>query len=153
MIAGRSEDASGGPGGPGGSLGRGASGGPGGSLGRGRSGGSGGPGVPPDADRWLVPLPAAARPPLRVFVSGVPQTEGTDYRVERRDGVRVLAFERPLQREGRLGFWRWTLMFFSIAGSYGRDDSVDVQYAVGGRTRVAIGLPIVAPSRSSAPGQ
>lgn len=109
--------------------------------------------VAPDPERWLVPLPAAARPPLQVFVSGVPQTEGVDYRVERRDGAHVLVFDRPLRREGRLGFWRWALMFFAIAGSYGRDDSIDVRYEVSGAARVAIGLPIIAPGRSSAPGQ
>jgi hypothetical protein len=101
----------------------------------------------PDEHRWIVPLPSAARPPLRVFVSGVPQTDGQDYSVEERGGGRALVFARPLHQEGRLGFWRWTLMFFSIAGSYRKNDSVDVQYDVGGRPRVATGLPIVPPRR------
>jgi hypothetical protein len=100
------------------------------------------------SERWLVPLPAAARPPLRVFVNGVPQAEGVDYEVERApEGGRALAFARPLQKEGRLGFWRWALMFFSIAGTYRRHDSVDVQYESGGETRVATGLDIVPPKR------
>lgn len=104
-----------------------------------------------DESRWLVPLPPDAEPPLDVFVSGVPQRRGRDYEVERRGGRSVLTFSRPLQKEGRLGFWRWTLMFFSVAGSYGRDDSVDVRYRAGGQARVATGLEIVPPRKAGAP--
>jgi len=93
------------------------------------------------SERWRVPLPRGAEPPYRVFVSGVPQEEGTDYEVE----GRMLAFTRPLMKEGRLGIWAWTLMFFNIKGSYRRNDSVDVQYAIAGRPLVATGLEIVPP--------
>ena len=100
-----------------------------------------------------MPLPRAARPPLRVFINGVPQTEGVDYGLERMpDGRRALAFSRPLQKEGRLGFWRWALMFFSIAGTYRKHDSVDVQYESGGETRVATGLDIVPPNEGRTTG-
>jgi hypothetical protein len=91
--------------------------------------------------RWRVPLPPGAEPPYRVFVNGVPQTEGSDYRVERGE----LAFSRPLRKEGRLGFWRWLSMFLSIAGTYRQNDSVDVQYRQGGRDRIATALEIVGP--------
>jgi hypothetical protein len=101
--------------------------------------------VEPDSERWLVPLPRGARPPIEVFVSGVPQKAGVDYDLEPRAGADLLAFRRPLEREGRLGFWRWTLMFFSIAGTYRRNDSVDVRYTVHGEPRVATGLEIVPP--------
>jgi hypothetical protein len=90
------------------------------------------------ATRSLVELPPGAEPPYRVFINGVPQVEGRDYRVK----GRTLMFDRELEKEGRLGFWRWTLMFFSIAGTYRRHDSVDVQYRLGGRDRVAVGLDI-----------
>ena len=90
------------------------------------------------ATRSLVELPPGAEPPYRVFVNGVEQAEGRDYRVK----GRALLFGRELRKEGRLGFWRWTLMFFSIAGTYRRHDSVDVQYRQGGRERVAVGLDI-----------
>ncbi len=99
------------------------------------------------SDRWLVPLPPAAKPPYRVFVNGVPQTEGEDYRLE----GHALAFARPLVKEGRLGVGRWTLMFFNIMGTYRRNDSVDVEYTVGGRPRVAVGLDIVAPDTGPEP--
>jgi hypothetical protein len=90
---------------------------------------------------WKVPLPRGAEPPYRVFVNGVPQTEGEDYRV---NGA-VLEFARELRKEGRIGFWRWTLMFFSIMGTYRRDDSVDVEYSHAGTRRLAVGLEIVQP--------
>ena len=90
--------------------------------------------------RWRVPLPRGAEPPFRVFVNGVPQTEGEDFEVRGRE----LHFFRPLEKE-RLGAGRWTAMFFGLFGSYGKNDSVDVQYRLGGRELVATGLDIVPP--------
>jgi hypothetical protein len=92
--------------------------------------------------RWRVPLPRGAEPPYRVFVNGVPQTEGEDFKIE----GHALVFDRPLEKE-RLGMGRWTAMFFGLFGSYGRNDSVDVQYRLGGREAVATGLDIVPPPR------
>jgi hypothetical protein len=92
--------------------------------------------------RWRVPLPRGAEPPYRVFVNGVPQAEGRDYVVEGHE----LLFSRPLEKE-RLGLGRWAAMFFGLFGSYGRNDSVDVQYRLGGRETVATGLEIVPPER------
>ena len=89
---------------------------------------------------WRVPLPRGAEPPYRVFINGVPQTEGEDYEVRGRE----LQFSRPLEKE-RLGVGRWTAMFFGLFGSYGRNGSVDVQYRLAGRETVATGLDIVAP--------
>lgn len=95
---------------------------------------------------WRVPLPADARPPYRVFLNGVPQVEGRDYRVRGRE----LLFERELAKEGSLGFWRWTAMFLSLFGTYRKNDSVDVQYEAGGRAKVATALDIVPPPVPSA---
>jgi len=89
--------------------------------------------------RTRVDLPAAVERPFEVFVNGVPQAESVDFRV----AGRALVFERDLRREGKLGFWRWASNFLGIAGSYGRNDVVDVVYAVGGRRQVATGLPLV----------
>ena len=36
-------------------------------------------------------------------------------------------------------------MFFGVAGTYWKNDSVDVVYDVGGRRTVASGLPIIPP--------
>ena len=91
-------------------------------------------------DRWRVPLPAGAERPYRVFVNGVPQQEGRDYEVRRHE----LQFFRPLEKE-KLGVGRWTAIFFGLFGSYGKNDSVDVQYRLAGREAVATGLDIVPP--------
>jgi hypothetical protein len=92
------------------------------------------------SEKWRVPLPPAASPPLRVFVNAVPQEEGRDYEIVGRE----LVFSRSLMKE-RVGFWRWTAMFFALFGSYGRNDSVDVEYTVDGRKQVASALDIIAP--------
>ena len=89
-------------------------------------------------NRTLVDLPAAVERPFEVFVSGVPQREGPDFRVVGRS----LVFERELRREAKLGFWRWASNIFGVAGSYGQNDVVDVVYAAGGRRQVATGLPL-----------
>jgi hypothetical protein len=89
------------------------------------------------AARSVVDLPAGIRPPFEVYLNGVRQQQGADFRVE---GA-ALVFERSLEREGRLGFWRWLSMVLGIAGSYGRNDTVDVIYELGGRRHVATGLP------------
>lgn len=95
------------------------------------------------ATRSVVDLPQGAEPPYRVFVNGVPQTEGEDYRVK----GRTLLFEHELVTEGRLGFWRWTLMFLGIAGTYRQHHSVDVKYDQDGSEQVATGLEIRSPHK------
>ena len=91
---------------------------------------------------WRVPLPEGAQPPYRVFVNGVPQREGSDYRVRSHE----LHFSRPLEKE-RIGLGRWTAMFLGLWGSYGKNDSVDVQFRRGGRETVATGLDIISPDQ------
>jgi hypothetical protein len=89
-----------------------------------------------------VPLPRGAEPPYRVFVNGVPQREGEDYVVVGGE----LQFARRLEKE-KLGLGRWTAIFFGLFGSYGKDDQVDVQYQLGGRTAHATGLEILPPGQ------
>ena len=93
------------------------------------------------AEAWTVPLPRDVREPFQVYVNGVLQERGRDYDVS---GA-TLVFTKPLAQEGRLGWLRWTSIFLGIAGTYRKDDSVDVVYDAGGRRRVASKLPIVAP--------
>ena len=82
--------------------------------------------------RTRVPLPSQVPAQFEVFVNGVPQERGRDYRVE----GRALVFERELKKEGRLGPWRWFLGAWGI-GTYRQNDSVDVRYEVGGRPQIA----------------
>lgn len=92
------------------------------------------------SDVWRVPLPPAAKPPLRVFVNAVQQEEGRDYEL----GDGELLFSRSLVKE-KVGFLRWTAMFLALFGSYGRNDSVDVEYTVGGQKHVATDLAFIPP--------
>jgi len=68
-----------------------------------------------------------------VFVNGVPQVAGTDYEAV----GSVLLFPRPLEKEGKLGFWRWLSMLLGIAGTYRKHDTVTVVYTHGGQKLVA----------------
>jgi len=85
-----------------------------------------------------VEIPPHVTGDIEVFLNGVPQVEGRDYR---RDG-RTLVFDRPLAREGRLGAIRWLSMLAGVAGTYRQNDSVDVVYDSGGKRLVATDLPI-----------
>jgi hypothetical protein len=91
---------------------------------------------------WLVLLPSGLPAEIEVFLNGVPQRAVEDYR---REGDALL-FQRPLAREGKLGFWRWLSLFLGVAGTYRQDDSVDVVYEAAGRRTVASGLEIRPPS-------
>jgi hypothetical protein len=92
------------------------------------------------AERTRVQLPAGIAEPFEVFVNGIRQEPGRDFR---RDGDE-LVFDRRLAREGRLGFWRWLSLFLGVAGTYRQNDSVDVIYeAAGGGRVVANALPLV----------
>jgi hypothetical protein len=96
-------------------------------------------------ERWRVRLPAGVRPPFEVYVNGVRQRPHADF--EYRDPPGVLLFDRPLAKEGSLGFWRWLIGAFGI-GTYRRNDTVDVTYEVGGRPMVAHALDIEPPRRT-----
>jgi hypothetical protein len=95
-----------------------------------------------------VRLPPEVPAEFHVFLNGVPQREGADYRVERGAGTaRTLVFDRELKKEGKLGAWRWFLGAWGI-GTYRQNDSVDVRYEAAGAPRVIEGLDIEPPSTS-----
>jgi hypothetical protein len=99
--------------------------------------------------KWRVPLPSNVQEPFEVFVNGVPQDRGDDYEVRGRE----LLFDKPLDKEGRLGALRWLSIFLGVAGTYRKNDSVDVVFEAGGRRTVAANLPIVPPrARETGPG-
>jgi hypothetical protein len=84
-----------------------------------------------------VRLPGGVTPPFTVFLNGVRQEEGRDFRLQ----GGTLVFDRELVQEGKLGFWRWFLGAWGI-GTYRRDDQVDVAWDAGGQPRVAHKLTI-----------
>lgn len=83
-----------------------------------------------------VELPGDVPEQFEVFVNGVAQQLGRDYRVQ----GRTLVFTRSLAQEGRLGALRWASMFLGVAGTYRKHDTVDVVYERDGRRVVATGL-------------
>jgi hypothetical protein len=89
---------------------------------------------------WRVRLPPGVRTPYEVFVNGVPQELGRDYRVSSGE----LVFTRELVRQ-KLGPRAWVLGFWGI-GTYKRNDEIDIRYQVDGSPRVAQGLEITPPS-------
>jgi hypothetical protein len=83
-----------------------------------------------------VELPPDVPEQFEVYVNGVHQESGTDYRVQ----GRTLIFKRSLAQEGSLGAVRWTSMLLGVAGTYRKHDTVDVVYKRDGRRAVASGL-------------
>ena len=92
-------------------------------------------------ERSRVQLPAGVGERFEVYLNGVPQVAGRDFRREGND----LVFDRKLAKEGRLGFWRWLSIVLGVAGTYRQNDSVDVVYENAGRRLVASGLPFSRP--------
>ncbi|MGZ4312118.1 MAG: hypothetical protein ACXVR1_08450 [Solirubrobacteraceae bacterium] len=89
---------------------------------------------------WRVTMPAGIRPPFEVYVNGVRQELGSDYRVAEGE----LLFERELVRQ-KLSGWAWFMGFWGI-GTYKRNDEVDVRYEADGQPMVAHALTITPPS-------
>ena len=87
--------------------------------------------------RSRVRLPRDVREPYEVYLNGVRQQLGVDYRVS--EGA--LVFERDLRKD-RISGWRWLLGAWGV-GTYRQNDSVDVRYAApDGSPRVAEALDI-----------
>ena len=80
-----------------------------------------------------VRLPRGAQPPIRVYVNGIEQTEGTDYKLAGGDVI----FARPIVKEGKLGPIRWLSMLIGLVGSYRKHETVDVEYHLGGEVKLA----------------
>jgi hypothetical protein len=87
--------------------------------------------------RSRVALPPGVSGDFEVYLNGVRQEPGTDYRVE----GGTLVFDRELRKD-RISGWRWFLGAWGV-GTYRQNDSVDVRYdAADGTPRLAEGLEI-----------
>jgi hypothetical protein len=69
-----------------------------------------------------VPLPPEVRSPFEVYLNGVRQEPGADYRVEHG----ALVFDRALRKD-RVSKRRWLLGAYGV-GTYRQDDSIDVRW-------------------------
>jgi len=85
-----------------------------------------------------VRLPAGAERPISVFVNGVPQEEGADFRIERGSVV----FTRPILKEEAVGLARWTAMFLGLFGTYRTHETVDIEFRRDGQPILASDLPV-----------
>jgi hypothetical protein len=84
-----------------------------------------------------VKLPRGARPPFAVFVNGVEQREGDDYRVSAGE----IVFTRQIVKE-RVGAGRWLAMYLGLFGTYRKNETVDLQFQRDGRTDLVSDLPV-----------
>jgi hypothetical protein len=85
-----------------------------------------------------VRLPRGAEPPIRVYINGVEQREGTDY--ELRPGE--LVFQRQIIKE-KVGVGRWMAMYLGLFGTYRKHETVDVEYRLGGKVQLASDVQVV----------
>jgi hypothetical protein len=85
-----------------------------------------------------VRLPAGAEAPIRVYVNGVEQVEGSDY--ELREGE--IAFARPIVKE-TLTPGRWAAMYLGLFGTYRMHETVDVEYSLRGELKLASDVAII----------
>jgi hypothetical protein len=85
-----------------------------------------------------VRLPDGAEPPVKVYINGVEQTEGEDY-VAR--GTELL-FNRPIFKE-EVSKGRWLAMWLGLFGSYRKHETVDVEYQLGGQTKLVSDVEIL----------
>ena len=85
-----------------------------------------------------IRLPSGAEPPITVYINGVEQQEGRDYRVV--DGE--IVFVRQIVKEAKVGIGRWLAMLIGLFGTYRRNETVDIEFQRRGRIELASDLPV-----------
>jgi hypothetical protein len=74
-----------------------------------------------------------------VFLNGVRQTEGEDYRVR---GGEII-FSRPIVKEGKVSGVRWLAMLLGLFGTYRKHEVVDVEYRLRGKTQLTSDVEVL----------
>lgn len=82
-------------------------------------------------------LPEGAEAPYVVYINGVEQSEGPDYRV----AAGELVFTRPIIKE-KVGTGRWLAMYLGLFGTYRKNETIDLQFQRGGKTELLSDLPV-----------
>ena len=85
-----------------------------------------------------VRVPRGAEPPIVVYVNGIQQTEGEDYRIARGE----IVFARLIVKE-QVGGIRWLAMLLGLFGTYRKHETVDVEYRLGGQAKLASDVEIL----------
>ncbi len=73
-----------------------------------------------------------------MHINGVEQSRGEVW--EMRSGE--IVFTRPIVKE-RVSKGRWIAMYMGLFGSYERNETVDVEYTLGGQTKLASDVEIL----------
>ena len=84
-----------------------------------------------------VKLPAGAEAPYVVFVNGIEQREGADYRVSAGE----IVFSRDIVKE-EVGKGRWLAMYLGLFGTYRKNETVDLQFVRDGKTELLSDLRV-----------
>lgn len=84
-----------------------------------------------------VKLPGGAEAPYTVFINGVEQSEGDDYRVSAGE----IVFTRQIVKE-KVGTGRWLAMYLGLFGTYRKDETIDLQFQRGGKTELISDLAV-----------
>jgi len=84
-----------------------------------------------------VKLPAGAEAPYAVFINGVEQREGADYRV----AAGEIVFSRDIVKE-KVGTGRWLAMYLGLFGTYRKNETVDLQFTRDGKVTLLSDLPV-----------
>ena len=85
-----------------------------------------------------VKMPAGAEAPYTVFINGIEQKEGDDFKVEEGE----LRFNRPIVKE-KMDTGRWLAMYLGLFGTYRKDEKVDLQFTRNGKVELIPDLPLV----------
>ena len=86
-----------------------------------------------------VRLPRGAERPIRVYINGVEQSEGEDFRIAQG----MVVFNRPIVKEEKLSGIRWLSMLVGVVGTYRKNESVDVEYSLRGETKLVADVAIL----------
>jgi hypothetical protein len=85
-----------------------------------------------------VKLPAGAEAPYAVFINGVEQREGADYRL----AAGEIVFSRQIVKE-KVGAGRWLAMYLGLFGTYRKDETIDLQFQRSGKVELISDLPVL----------
>lgn len=85
-----------------------------------------------------VRLPGNAKPPFTVFINGIQQSEGSDYRVAGNEVV----FSRQIIKE-KMDMSRWLAMYLGLWGTYRKNETVDIQFIRDGKTDLVSDLAVL----------
>lgn len=109
------------------------------STGTGRGHGAAAHGGKPVGRR--VKLPRGAQAPMKVFINGQEQVKGLDYTLHEGDVI----FREPILKEdlSELGLVRKAMLGLGLVGSYQRNETVDVEYALGDRRHLGSDLAVL----------